>query len=290
MKGSGNSINYTYRMHDPRLGRFFAVDPIDDKYPELTPYQFSSNRLVDYVELEGLEGVKETDHGKQTTTIRVTFVYYTTQTGKNEEGALSLEQAKSIREGIMGEFKKGSFQDQNGYNVSLQISLEEKTTRREAQTEVRADLNGSYPSKILLKKVPIKEVALADGAVGRRKGYSFTGFLGVADFEDTHNQTHELWHDLFHNHPNAPAEVKYAISRLTAEKDHYNAGGIWIYANIPKGITREDLNQKNVSDVLRVLPETGNDFLRSQICTENCGGAGPVTNEADLNLGTEVKL
>ena len=27
VKGVGNSINYKYRMHDPRSGRFFAVDP-----------------------------------------------------------------------------------------------------------------------------------------------------------------------------------------------------------------------------------------------------------------------
>ena len=42
-------------MHDPRIGRFFAVDPLAPKYPELTPYQFSSNRPIDCVELEGLE-------------------------------------------------------------------------------------------------------------------------------------------------------------------------------------------------------------------------------------------
>lgn len=27
VKGEDNSINYKFRMHDPRLGRFFAVDP-----------------------------------------------------------------------------------------------------------------------------------------------------------------------------------------------------------------------------------------------------------------------
>ena len=57
IKGEGNSVNYKYRMHDPRIGRFFAVDPLTAKYPELTPYQFSSNRPIDYIELEGLEGV-----------------------------------------------------------------------------------------------------------------------------------------------------------------------------------------------------------------------------------------
>ncbi|RFC54967.1 hypothetical protein [Brumimicrobium aurantiacum] len=33
VKGKGNSVNYKHRMHDPRVGRFFAVDPLADKYP-----------------------------------------------------------------------------------------------------------------------------------------------------------------------------------------------------------------------------------------------------------------
>jgi RHS repeat-associated protein len=56
VKGEGNSVNYKYRMHDPRLGRFFAVDPLANKYPELTPYQFASNSPIFMVEFEGLEG------------------------------------------------------------------------------------------------------------------------------------------------------------------------------------------------------------------------------------------
>jgi RHS repeat-associated protein len=56
IKGSGNSLNYTFRMYDPRIGRFFAVDPIAAEYPELTPYQFASNSPIINVELEGLEG------------------------------------------------------------------------------------------------------------------------------------------------------------------------------------------------------------------------------------------
>lgn len=55
LKGEGNSMNYTFRMHDPRVGRFFAVDPLTYKYPFYTPYQFSGNRVIDMIELEGLE-------------------------------------------------------------------------------------------------------------------------------------------------------------------------------------------------------------------------------------------
>jgi RHS repeat-associated protein len=55
VKGEGNSINYSFRMHDPRLGRFFAVDPMTHAYPIYSPYQFSGNRVVDSKELNGLQ-------------------------------------------------------------------------------------------------------------------------------------------------------------------------------------------------------------------------------------------
>lgn len=53
----GNSINYKYRMHDPRIGRFFAVDPLTHLYPWNSPYAFSENQVINAVELEGLESV-----------------------------------------------------------------------------------------------------------------------------------------------------------------------------------------------------------------------------------------
>ncbi len=57
LKGEGNTLNYTFRMHDPRVGRFFARDPLFRKYPYNSPYAFSENRVIDAIELEGLEAV-----------------------------------------------------------------------------------------------------------------------------------------------------------------------------------------------------------------------------------------
>lgn len=57
IKGEGNSVNYKYRMHDPRIGRFFAVDPLAKDYPWNSPYACSENRVIDAVELEGKEAV-----------------------------------------------------------------------------------------------------------------------------------------------------------------------------------------------------------------------------------------
>jgi len=55
LKGEGNSLNYTFRMNDPRVGRFFAIDPLFKKYPHNSVYAFSENRVIDGIELEGLE-------------------------------------------------------------------------------------------------------------------------------------------------------------------------------------------------------------------------------------------
>ena len=55
IKGEGNSLNYEYRMHDTRVGRFFARDPLFSQYPWNSPYAFSENKVIDAIELEGLE-------------------------------------------------------------------------------------------------------------------------------------------------------------------------------------------------------------------------------------------
>lgn len=55
IKEPGNSVNYKDRMHNPRLGRFFAVDPFFALFPWNSTYTFSGDRLFDAVELEGVE-------------------------------------------------------------------------------------------------------------------------------------------------------------------------------------------------------------------------------------------
>lgn len=61
VKGEGNSLNFEYRMHDPRLGRFLSIDPLSDDYPWNSTYAFSENRVIDGVDLEGLEHMYSAD-------------------------------------------------------------------------------------------------------------------------------------------------------------------------------------------------------------------------------------
>ena len=58
VKGEGNSVNFNYRMHDPSVGRFFALDPLAAKYPYNGSYNFTENRVINMVELEGKEAAQ----------------------------------------------------------------------------------------------------------------------------------------------------------------------------------------------------------------------------------------
>jgi hypothetical protein len=48
-------VSYEYRIEDPRIGRFFSVDPLAYSFPWNSPYAFSENDVISAVELEGLE-------------------------------------------------------------------------------------------------------------------------------------------------------------------------------------------------------------------------------------------
>ncbi len=55
VKGEGNSYNFTFRMYSPRVGKFLSLDPLSASYPHNSPYAFAENRVIDGLELEGLE-------------------------------------------------------------------------------------------------------------------------------------------------------------------------------------------------------------------------------------------
>jgi len=52
-----NTHEWKYRMSDPAIGRFWQIDPLAEDYYHNSTYAFSENRVIDAVELEGLEAV-----------------------------------------------------------------------------------------------------------------------------------------------------------------------------------------------------------------------------------------
>ena len=77
----GNLTHYDYgfRIYNPGIGRFLSVDPLTADYPGWSPYPFAMNRVIDGVDLDGLE-------------------YANSTTGK-EAGPISNEELLNSKEG-----------------------------------------------------------------------------------------------------------------------------------------------------------------------------------------------
>lgn len=63
--GEGNYVNFKYRGYNPRITRFFAVDPLASKFPHMTPYQFAGNKPIWSRKIEGLESEVDAKAGVQ---------------------------------------------------------------------------------------------------------------------------------------------------------------------------------------------------------------------------------
>ncbi len=53
--GIGGDVNFAFRAYNKRIGRFESIDPLFSKFPWNSPYAFSENRVMDGIEMEGLQ-------------------------------------------------------------------------------------------------------------------------------------------------------------------------------------------------------------------------------------------
>ncbi len=75
--GKGNHYEFKYREYDPRIGKFWSVDPLFKKYPWNSSYAFAENRVTDGIDLEGLEHYYSADGtliGKHGTSTEIRIV------------------------------------------------------------------------------------------------------------------------------------------------------------------------------------------------------------------------
>ena len=132
--GEGNFEDYGMRSYNPRIGRFFNVDPLIKKYPELTPYQFASNTPIQAVDLDGLELFlvngydgysSRTKVATNTADLAEMKSYWTNNNPKFVEQAKARFKEKDVRfvDGSQGGLSHGSVKVRHdaGYKLALQL-------------------------------------------------------------------------------------------------------------------------------------------------------------------------
>jgi RHS repeat-associated protein len=74
MKGEDNSYNYGARMYDPRLARFASCDPISFAFTWQSPYAYSLNSPITFIDKEGAGPSKPNPGSNTGTTLTNTVI------------------------------------------------------------------------------------------------------------------------------------------------------------------------------------------------------------------------
>jgi RHS repeat-associated protein len=109
--GEGNEYDYGFRMYDPRIARFQSVDPLKDKYPFYTPYQFAGNTPIQAIDLDGLEPVTVTNNTPGNESIELVEVSVTAPSS----GAKGSDGAGLNMSSVLSSVNKGTRDASNAY-------------------------------------------------------------------------------------------------------------------------------------------------------------------------------
>ena len=104
IKGSGNSLDFGNRIYDSRINRWLSVDPLQAKYPNLSPYNAFENNPIYFNDPTGKDA-RVTIKGKDITISTTIYIY--------GSGATS-EKTAEMQTAIMGAWSK----DENGKSWS----------------------------------------------------------------------------------------------------------------------------------------------------------------------------
>lgn len=154
VKEQGNQQDYGMRIYDPRLGKFLSVDPITNKYPELTPYQFASNCPISGVDLDGLEFKASIKDGNLIFSAKLTIV--------NATDNLSNAQLNQLGANVKADFEKTYSKPSVTINIDGILIVLPKII---AQAEIEI-LNGIKPNESTSEKINTKYTSMDKGAAG----------------------------------------------------------------------------------------------------------------------------
>jgi RHS repeat-associated protein len=181
-----NWDSFKWRNHQPDIGRFFNIDPLADKYVYNSPYTFSENRVINAVELEGLEALMVNSHGhwiertrtatggqvtSATSAVGTLHPIAATSVGMVEPGSTNTSSVsgrigRHMSEG--GNMTSGDGGEQNAFRHALWSATITQQFGAETATQITNAHEGigpTQPVNIDFSKPLVQKTGLADGVV-----------------------------------------------------------------------------------------------------------------------------
>jgi RHS repeat-associated protein len=177
--------DYGARFYDPSVARWWSVDPLVSKHPNMSPYVAMGNNPILFVDPDGRDYIAAINHKKKTITI--TAVYYTT-------GAKNIEVAKEGKAHWMAQNNKYQYVVGEGnkalsYKIKFNLKVIPKTDDSKVTKAMNSDKSGAANDFILL---PL------DGKWGETAGGNSITVDNSQAARDRKTSAHEMGHTLGH--------------------------------------------------------------------------------------------
>jgi RHS repeat-associated protein len=181
IKGEGNSYDFGARIYDPRIGRWLSRDPLEGKYPGMSPYNFVSNNPIILNDPTGKSG--EVTINKETKEITITahMIFYgsksttelATQTAKDVQDKWNEAQGTVMIEGV-------------SYSVKFVVTGEHKPDLTPAEMAANTDIKNNY-----IRVEDANSSGVSNMTAGGNSGYFLTkNIQGVGSTTEAHEMGH----------------------------------------------------------------------------------------------------
>ncbi|MNS61808.1 hypothetical protein D3C72_948460 [compost metagenome] len=248
-----NWDSFKWRNYDYAIGRFMSIDPLAEDYSYQSPYAFAENKVIDHVELEGLEGLHHTLVNKDGIKSHLIEknVLFLRQNPQSIPASATPKQAEKIRNKNMAianqEFAKitevkdelsrfygGTYQNSAGENVTFSFTFSEKKVDNTDGDGIVAD------GKSVFQLAHTSGLEGADGKVSPATVFTTDGNIdgaqgktvGAKVFGKRNGATYGTWaHEFIHS--------------LGLPDNGYNKGGV---LNSPP----EPLSTKEIDKIIEM--------------------------------------
>ena len=129
---------YGARYYDPRISIWYSVDPLAEKYPNVSPYVYCANNPILYTDPNGMEVIVTGENG-----VKTKYVAGMKYEGKDKFTSKSIETLNNINSTENGNKLLGELiGSKDTYNVSKTFAKDSKGNEQHDRLTYESNING----------------------------------------------------------------------------------------------------------------------------------------------------